>query len=331
MGRKLKGKTTSKGLKQALQRHLAIEKQNKSIKQKQENVIKAKQQKSQKLIKHQQYQKQQNAKFIPFDKDETLLLVGEGDFSFARSIVEQEYIRPENLIATSYDASINELKLKYPHSFEDNYKYLIDAGVKIFFQINAMNLIKTFKLSRHTPWRKQVGKDWSLKYLNNIMFNFPHTGKGIKDQDKNIRDHQELVFGYFDSANQLFKLINSYVKTKRNITSQGYTLQDENEIEKISENGVGRTIISTFNGEPYDSWQIKILAKKNNLILDKSCKFEWSNYPEYHHKRTNSEQDTTKPALERDARTYIFREFEKRKSKKDKKKNDDESDEENSD
>lgn len=316
MGRKLKGKSTSKGLKQALQKHLAAEKQNKAAKKKQHNIIKSKQQKSQKLIKHQEYQRQQTAKFIPFGEDETLLLVGEGDFSFARSIIEQEYIKPENLIATSYDASVNELKLKYPNCFEDNYNFLIEAGVKVFFQINAMNLIKTFKLSKHTPWRKQLGKNWALKYLNNIMFNFPHTGKGIKDQDKNIRDHQELVFGYFDSANQLFKLINNYVKIKRDGYSQGYTIQNENETDKISENGIGRIILSTFNGEPYDSWQIKILAKKNNLVLDKSCKFEWSNYPEYHHKRTNSEQDTTKPAMERDARTYIFREFEKRKAKK---------------
>jgi len=32
-------------------------------------------------------------------------------------------------------------------------------------------------------------------------------------------------------------------------------------------------------------------------------------FPEYHHRRTNSTKDTTKPASERDARIYIFEEW----------------------
>ncbi|CCK68196.1 25S rRNA (uracil2634-N3)-methyltransferase KNAG_0A05300 [Huiozyma naganishii CBS 8797] len=292
--------------------HKAQASQASAIKIKQQNKLKAKKQYSKKTMEQQKAQKQREASFIPFDKESTLLLVGEGDFSFAKSIVEKGYLLPENLIATSFDASITELKLKYPNSFEENYQYLVDAGVKIFFQIDATNLIRSFKLSKHTPWKKQLGKEWAHKFLNNIMFNFPHTGKGVKDQDRNIRDHQELVFGYFDSAKQLFNLVNSYIKQAKTTHTQGYDLGEQTNGKGTGLDDIcGKIIISTFSGEPYSSWEIKTLAKDNDLQLDRSCKFEWSNYSSYHHKRTNSEQDTTKPAEMRDARIYIFKEYDR--------------------
>ncbi|KAK5780836.1 25S rRNA (uracil2634-N3)-methyltransferase PWA37_003494 [Arxiozyma heterogenica] len=318
MARKLKGKSKPKGLKIALQNQLYQQKLANSHKKKQQNILNAKSQLSKKALEQRVRQQAKEANFIPFNKNETLLLIGEGDFSFAKSILIQGYIQPENLIVTSFDASVNELKLKYPHSFEDNYQYLVDLGVKIFFQIDGTNLIKTFKLSKHTPWKKIMGKQWHFKYLQNIMFNFPHTGKGIKDQDRNIADHQELVFGYFDSAKQLFKLVNSHVNRSKSNPTQGYQLNKETDTHNsasISEDGIGNIIISTFNGEPYDSWQVKLLAKKNGLVLNRSCKFYWANYPDYHHKRTNSEQSTTKRAEERDARTYIFKQSIRKKNK----------------
>ena len=319
MARKLKGKARPKGLKIALQNQLYQQKLANSHKKKQQNILNNKSKLPKKALEQRARQQAKEANFIPFDKNETLLLVGEGDFSFAKSILIQGYIQPENLIVTSFDASVNELKLKYPHSFEDNYQYLVNLGVKIFFQIDATNLIKTFKLSKHTPWKKIMGKQWHFKYLQNIMFNFPHTGRGIKDQDRNIAEHQELIFGYFDSAKQLFKLVNSHINHSKSNPIQGYQIDDKetntHRSDSITEDGIGKIILSTFNGEPYDSWQIKLLAKKNGLVVDRSCKFYWSNYPEYHHKRTNSEQSTTKPAEEREARTYIFKQFIRKNTK----------------
>lgn len=337
MARKLKGKVKAKGLKAALQNQLYQQHLVDSNRKKQQNINKAKSQLSRKTLEQKKRQQERESSFIPFGKDETLLLVGEGDFSFAKSIILQGYILPENLIVTSYDASINELKLKYPNTFEENYKYLIDLNVKIFFQINATNLIKTFKLSKHTPWKKIMGKQWQTKYLQNVMFNFPHTGKGIKDQDRNIAEHQELIFGYFDSAKQLFKLVNNHIKNNKSSYTHGYQLNggndstgngNDNVYDGISEDGYGKIIVSMFNGEPYDSWQIKLLSKRNGFTLDRSCKFQWSNYPEYHHRRTNSEQTTTKPAEERDARTYIFKQYVKKNKGKSRENhdNDDDSD-----
>ncbi|GAV53613.1 hypothetical protein ZYGR_0AK01150 [Zygosaccharomyces rouxii] len=290
MGKNAKGK----GLRTTLQRHQNASKLRNIRKQKDKKT-----QKNQSVKKNQESQKNHHTPFIPFGPHETLLLVGEGDFSFARSIIEQNYVMPENLVVTSYDNSIEELNSKYPHSFDENYKFLASEGVPVFFGVDATDLVKSFKLSKKTTWTKILGESWNGKCLENIMFNFPHTGKGVRDQERNIRDHQNLVLGFFKSCKELFQIINS--KWLKNRLQYGDT-----ESSQLSEEGWGRIVLTLFAGEPYDSWRIKTLAKENKFQLQRSNRFEWEIFPGYHHKRTNSEQDTTKPAEERDARIYLF-------------------------
>lgn len=307
MARKLKGRASSKGLKASLLKHKAdarlIKKQH-SQRGKDSQTFKP--QSGKKLGKQAERQRAKQVSFVPFDPDETLLLVGEGDFSFARAIVAANYIKPENLVATSYDASPRELELKYPHSFTENYKFLMDHGVKVFFKVDATNLIQSLKISKHTPWKRIVGEGLENKPLQNIMFNFPHTGRGIKDQDRNIKEHQELVLGYFQSGKKLLNLINSEVGKEAMHSIQGYAVSPDEKSVGGRDN-CGKIIISIFTGEPYDSWEVKYLARENGLKLERSSKFYWENYPGYRHRRTNSEQNTTKPAAEREARVYIFK------------------------
>lgn len=314
MARKLKGKSGHQSLRATLQKHQNLEKLRKLHKRKEENKKLQKSQPTALVKKNQEAQKLNEARFVPFQKDETLLLVGEGDFSFTRSLVEEGYMKAENLIATSYDATPDELRLKYPHSFDENYKFLIENNVKIFFSVDAMNLIKTFDLSKRTPWGKVLGPAWKQKSLQNIIFNFPHTGKGVKDQERNIADHQQLVIGYFRSCKKLFELVNAPIIQSRTSYSQGYSSSEE--VGGLTPEGYGKIILSVFTGEPYDSWMIKSLGKDCNLSVQKSNKFQWNYYPQYHHRRTNSEQHTTKPAEERDARMYIFHKFQPPKGKR---------------
>ncbi|AMD20531.1 HDL213Wp [Eremothecium sinecaudum] len=303
MGRKGKINVKAKGLKGSLIRYQTTEKLHSKLKQKHEHL-----QKKEKSIKNsggsKNGKKPLKSKFIPFDKDSTLLLIGEGDFSYARSIIEEEYIMPENLIVTSFEKDLEQLVNKYPTTGDDNYKFLLSVGTKVFFNVDATNLIKSLNLSERTPWAKLLGREWDLKPLNNIMFNFPHGGYKIKDQLRNIMMHQNLVFKYFINCQQLLSLVNKSVSAKSNRCMAGYDLERE------SERRTARNIIlALFSGEPYDSWEIKRLARKAGLRLERSNKFEWENYPRYHHRRTNGENDTTKPAAERDARIYIFEEF----------------------
>lgn len=135
----------------------------------------------------------------------------------------------------------------------------------------------------------------------------------MKDMDRNIKDHQQLVLGYFQACKHLFKMVND----ESNSSFGGYNFNSV----------TGKIVLSLFEGEPYNSWTVKILAKSEDYKVEKSGRFEWSMFPEYHHKRTNSGvRDTTKPAAERDARIYIFEPFIKNKKQIKKDESDSDSD-----
>lgn len=296
MARKLKGRQiVGKGLKGALQHHIVKEKFQQE-RQKSLTLEKERRENKSKSIKgggkqKKQHQPQQQRTFIPFDKKDTLLLVGEGDFSFACSIVRQALIDPANLIATSYDSK-DELIEKYP-TVEDNLKYLHDEGVQVIHDVDATNMVHSFKLP--TNAKKGSAKLFTPhKKLNYIMFNFPHTGRGMKDMDRNVRDHQKLVLGYFKSAKLLLSLVNDDTKNALG----GY--------EDVQPNNNQKIILSLFEGEPYISWGVKALARSEDYQVERSGAFNWGAFEGYHHKRTNGIRDTTKPAAERDARIYVF-------------------------
>lgn len=111
---------------------------------------------------------QQSANFtvIPFLPTDTILLVGEGNFSFTRALFESdhpqlEHLPPANVTATAYDSE-EVCYEKYPDA-RDIVKALRDKGVHTLFGVDAttMNSRKEFK-----------NRKW-----NKIVWNFPHAGK----------------------------------------------------------------------------------------------------------------------------------------------------------
>lgn len=329
MGRKLKGRQlTGKGLKGALQKHQVIEKfhiknDRSVLTEEQRRKEKAASMKSGgKPKKAAQKQQVQKKAFIPFEAQDTVLLVGEGDFTYALSLVKQNYVAPENLIATSFD-SREELLAKY----SDVQKVLDDLeneGVKVLHEVDCTRLAACLNLNKN---KKQTTLLFSTpRRLNNIMFNFPHTGRGMKDVDRNIRDHQKLVLGYFENCKEVFKLVNADIRAREKQDFSGYTTLANRENYKQ------RIILSLFEGEPYISWGVKALARSVGYRVERSGAMDWSAFEGYHHKRTNGIRDTTKPAAERDARIYVFdkalskEEYEKQTKKKLKKSNEDDSD-----
>ncbi|KAH3684525.1 hypothetical protein WICPIJ_004496 [Wickerhamomyces pijperi] len=312
MGRKLQGRGKASGLASALVRQKSLEKQQNKVHKKNttEKPVSKKLQES----KIQQKIISQSRSIVPFTKNDYVMLVGEGDFSFAVSLLKNDYIVPERLIVTSFDHSVKELTLKYPHTFEENYKILTEEyKVPIKFKIDATNLIKTLKVNA-----KNITTVTGFPRVDFIMFNFPHTGRGIKDQDRNIRDHQVLVDGYFKSSVELFKLYqtSSILKSKTSdLNLVGSTSQHDPKI-----------ILSVFEGQPYDSWNVKSLSKGHGLKVERSGDFQWDKFEGYSHKRTNSEQNTTKVASERKARMYVFEKYRKQQEGKKGSKDDDEDD-----
>lgn len=310
MARKLKGKhTTSKGLKGSLAR-LKVQEQLNAKAVKTAEIEKQNQLNKQKSLTKKQ--RKNNAKqaatvrgFMPFKVDDTVLLIGEGDFSFAKSLVTQNFILPENLVATSYD-SLDEVKQKYPGA-EETLNQLESDGVRVVHEVDATDLPKTLHLTLNAKQRRGNEKVKLFddgRQLQYIMFNFPHTGLGIKDQDRNIKRHQELMVAFFQNCSRVFDLVN--VGNKKHNDFGGYNDDDDQN---------GRILVSLFEGEPYNSWGIKALAKSEEYKVEQSGRFEWTMFPGYHHKRTNSIKDTTKPANERNARLYKFEKWTNQKKK----------------
>ncbi|RPB26869.1 hypothetical protein L211DRAFT_835209 [Terfezia boudieri ATCC MYA-4762] len=89
-----------------------------------------------------------------------------------------------------------------------------------------------------------------------IIFLFPHTGGLTKDRDRQIRANQELLLGFF-------KIARGLIEPKK-----------------------GCVVMGTFTGEPYQSWDIRGLARREGFRVRRSGAFPWDAFPGYHHART---------------------------------------------
>ena len=71
----------------------------------------------------------------------------------------------------------------------------------------------------------------------------------------------------------------------------------------------GSIIVTIFEGEPYDLWNIRDLARHVGLKVERSFTFQPSAYPGYKHARTlgNIEGGGGWKGEDRLARTYIFK------------------------
>jgi 25S rRNA (uracil2634-N3)-methyltransferase len=103
---------------------------------------------------------------IPFNPTDRILLIGEGNFSFARALTLNmpaalENLPPGNIMATAYDTE-EDCYLKYPDA-HIIVQGLREKGVEVLFGVDATNLEKVAALK---------GRKW-----DRIVWNFPHAGE----------------------------------------------------------------------------------------------------------------------------------------------------------
>ncbi|KAI8981162.1 hypothetical protein BD414DRAFT_491849 [Trametes punicea] len=235
---------------------------------------------------------------IPFVPTDNILLVGEGNFSFTRALVQHppndlQFLPPSNITATAYDTE-EECYAKYPEA-RDIVAGLREKGVEVLFHVDATKLGKCSSIR-------------GRKY-DRIVWNFPHAGKGITDQDRNILSNQVLLLGFLQSAAPLLAsgtvpAVHKARKRKKNPDDDSSDHDDEDydhpEGPDASRKTRGTVLITLRNVPPYTLWDLPRLAKNPppsagqqpnaKYILLRSFRFHREVWKGYEHRMTKGER-----------------------------------------
>lgn len=171
---------------------------------------------------------------IPFTPEDRILLVGEGDFSFAKSIVEHRDCY--DVTATCFDSK-DDLFEKYKPQAEEHVRYLAEEGQTVLYGVDATKLNSNKTL-------KKIG------LFDTIIFNFPHVGGKSKDVNRQVRFNQELLVKFFTAAILLLAAGGTIVVTL--FEGEPYTLWNIRDLARHSELEVRRSF--KFIAEAYQGY-----------------------------------------------------------------------------
>ncbi|KAK4049643.1 hypothetical protein OIO90_005402 [Microbotryomycetes sp. JL221] len=290
----------------------------------------------------------------PFAPGERILLVGEGNFSFAHALLLEKpaIVSPHLLCATAFD-SLTEAQQKYPDLLE-HVRALKDAGATVLFGVDATKLDKTKEIKQHKG-------QW-----DRIVFNFPHVGQGITDQDRNVRANQTLILNFFKSAAPMLRqgssrapalLSKQKQKRKRDVSddedeelasdddgNDDETADPTSSIVPPPPTTAGTILITLRTVSPYSLWCLPQLGTKGSMLapsilprplpktvqpnytLLRSFGFDPAEWQGYEHRRTigykegvssGANEDLTLTAKERGERKRAEKEAQDRKDKED--------------
>ncbi|KAJ2646970.1 hypothetical protein IWW40_005020 [Coemansia sp. RSA 1250] len=277
--------------------------------------------------------KKQPKLHFPYTKQDTLLLIGEGNFSFAHSIASK-LGSGANIIATAYDSE-QVAREKYP-DLGQHIEEFNKLGGTVYFDVDGTKLHECVRLS---------GKRFSR-----IVFNFPHAGAGIKNQDRNIQTNKLLLFAFFTSAQTL--LIEGTPKPPKSAGPKSTRTKGEESdsdveapmpkkkhtgaresVDTIEFEGVkaevvydavdqydpapedvvepGQIHVTLKSGPPYDKWNIKHLARECGLVTMRTSNFVLDSFPGYEHRRTlgfkeGVSKDENKEIRDKNPKLYQF-------------------------
>lgn len=263
-------------------------------------------------------QQQHDEPVIPFSPSDRILLIGEGDLSFAASIIEHHGCT--NVTATVLEKDHAELLAKYPavdtniavvnrrpdppshgagadadpdgqpdgddndddDEYDEGEDDNSDASVNSKKRKTAVvnnKLVYNVDATKLPPSVARVPHD-------RIIFNFPHVGGKSTDVNRQVRYNQELLVSFFQRA----------------LASPAAPLARG-----------GSIVVTLFESEPYTLWNIRDLGRHAGLQLERSFRFQADSYPGYHHARTfgvvrnkKGEESSGWKGEDRPARSYVF-------------------------
>lgn len=265
-------------LRTALANHNARAKQRAYEKQKEEM--------EQKQMKRKLAQPPRPQKSVrPFEKDDTILLVGEGNFSFTLALLSEPHNHPPHqILATSFDTE-EEVCQKYPDATDILQQIRARAGTHaqhiLAFGVDAGAL---HKCDAVTGSSKHEQRRWSK-----VWFGFPHVGAGHKDEQRNVLANQFLLLRFLIS-------VAPYLTDGRPpvyVTGKKHRHMDSDEDESDEEDAMaqgppasmtpsdslttwrpltpparqGSVLITIRNASPYTLWNVPALGKHIRSML----------------------------------------------------------------
>ncbi|KAM0142212.1 hypothetical protein ACHAO1_001425 [Botrytis cinerea] len=128
-----------------------------------------------------------NIPIIPFSPRDSILLIGDGDLSFARSLIAHHEVK--KLTATVFESSLQILQEKYPQVGE-NIKEIEEGGGIVKYGVDATKM---------RAWTTAKGGRGD-GVMDRIIFNFPHVGGKSTDVNRQVRYNQELLTSFLARA-----------------------------------------------------------------------------------------------------------------------------------
>ncbi|THY19375.1 hypothetical protein D6D02_02397 [Aureobasidium pullulans] len=180
-----------------------------------------------------QQQQQNQDPIIPFDALDRILIIGDGDLSFSRSLVDTHGCAA--LLATTYDTEA-ELLEKYPQAQEN--KDAIEAEEQ-----RVLHGVDATKLGQKEV-KKQAG-GWER-----VVFNFPHVGGKSTDVNRQVRYNQEMLVSFFKAVTPLLALHGTVIVTL--FEGEPYTLWNIRDLARHSGLEVQRSF--RFQAEVYPGY-----------------------------------------------------------------------------
>lgn len=153
----------------------------------------------------------------PFARDDTILVVGEANFSFTLSLLLPPRSHPPyQILATAYDTE-EECFSKYPDARENVEKIRRIAGRDdiVVFGVDAGQLEKYKQVTGASKSKSQANHNLADGYgdsvdshsssstqrrWSKVWFGFPHVGAGHKDETRNVLANQLLILRFLISV-----------------------------------------------------------------------------------------------------------------------------------